>query len=1021
MRVGGFILTLLLVSILAQGAISISDVQKTVIGDIIYLSFNGIPPYLINIRGDADYFHTGGYVWAKTNANTFSADLSFAVNPIGKYFFGISDSQSSYKGSFSLGNNGSCGDGVCDTIEKNSGKCPEDCSTNSSCNNSAGTLVEKGLITVKSEAGSQLARPDTVVINDNIYLGYLRIPQVGTGSFHILKFDKNFTNLGDTAVYSADKEGYFPTDMRMAAAGTSLFYPFETAKMETPSDQCLNRLNVALYDASGATLQQTSIQDAVACGYRVDPSSIPIGKRVVDDPAPFFWQNKMYVFARSFMGPIQYVYVFDPALTLIESFQLDLSAPFHSISPDTAETVYSIVAINGTPYLIGALQNGPAALGGVGDLYAIRLAKDLKSSDAKPIPLITNTPDHEEYVVGARVDNNRLYVTYNIINQKSPQDQSLTSGWLAVFDVSNKFSLIGKYKINDRDPQKAIDNHITVEVLGNQVYAFYQSDDGKLMAKSFEQCNDASSTENKKSEVRTENGKAKLYIGNTVYTASVTEVYNYAGDPSPPFPKYGTSGWNDRMKQVIDSAKSTGTGIVMPGIWWSDVEKTKGTFDFSSMDEIMKYAQKEGVYIMPLISKESDAPDWWRKENNFPPYDDGKTCDFCETDSYGNVYDNPSMNSGVAHESYTKYLDAMIGRYKDHPALAGWVTGIGPSSEDGFGPNGLSIKGANNGGQGRFELKPLMYTDYSPFFEREFKAWIKVKYASDRELQSAWNAKSVTLDNVSIPMPKELLLDPTRDVPFPDEGRAVGGMSASALSTLSAKGKDFYEFRTKMENAERNYYANFFKAKDPNHVVLFRSPPTNQTISSNFNGVAGTWTACFDCTFDSGFRSQEYQLIMKFVRLGSAQDKVAHFIFENGNYEIGENESTNQIALITAFGKAVKCAGGLFGYVSDLAPIGSKIRPNWYSAAAQNAIKEINNYTPDATNCECNIIKDLWQKANCESSEHSIGCTYIANDYSSYCNVKLPSFYTNQSNSPCGDGVCDAIEKSSGMCPADCN
>jgi hypothetical protein len=520
------------------------------------------------------------------------------------------------------------------------------------------------------------------------------------------------------------------------------------------------------------------------------------------------------------------------------------------------------------------------------------------------------------------------------------------------------------------------------------------------------------------SQIKIVNSQPKLFINGKEYDSSVTQVYNYATDPTPPFPKYGTSEWNDRMDQLIDSAKNDGTGIVMPRIWWSDVEKTEGTFDFSSMDQIMGYAQKQGVYIMPILNMEHDSPDWWRKENNFPPYNVGQTCDFCETDSYGNVYDNPSMNSDAAHQSYSKYLEAVIDRYKNHPALAGWVTGIGASGEDGYGPNGLEIKGANNGGLGTFELKPLMYTDYSPFSERQFKEWVRGKYTSDSELQSAWNDRSVTLISLSIPQPKELLLDPAKDVPFPDEARAVGGMSSSALSILTAKGKDFYEFRTKMENSERNYYADLFKAKDPNHVVLFNSPPTGQTVGSNFNGVGGTWTACFDCTFDPGFRTQEYELIFKLTGMGATQNKIATLIFENGNYESGDKESGNQIAYITAMGKATKCAGGNFGYVSDLGPSGTKLRPDWSSAAAQNAIKEINSYIPDA-NCECNIIKDLWQKASCDSSDHGVGCAYIANDYSNYCKATLPSFYQNNS-SRCGDGVCDAVEKSSGMCPQDC-
>ena len=61
--------------------LAISTVQNTIDGNKVTLTYKGTPPFYINIRPDKDIGQDGGYFWAKTNLDTFTLDVSFAINP----------------------------------------------------------------------------------------------------------------------------------------------------------------------------------------------------------------------------------------------------------------------------------------------------------------------------------------------------------------------------------------------------------------------------------------------------------------------------------------------------------------------------------------------------------------------------------------------------------------------------------------------------------------------------------------------------------------------------------------------------------------------------------------------------------------------------------------------------------------------------------------------------------------------------------------------------------------------------
>ncbi|MCD6215575.1 MAG: hypothetical protein J7J92_00680 [Candidatus Aenigmarchaeota archaeon] len=86
-----------------QSVSAISNVQHSVDGNKVTLTYQGIPPFWINIRGDTNIGQAGGYLWAKTYSKSFSYDMSFAINPSKKFYYGIKDTSWSSPTVFNLG------------------------------------------------------------------------------------------------------------------------------------------------------------------------------------------------------------------------------------------------------------------------------------------------------------------------------------------------------------------------------------------------------------------------------------------------------------------------------------------------------------------------------------------------------------------------------------------------------------------------------------------------------------------------------------------------------------------------------------------------------------------------------------------------------------------------------------------------------------------------------------------------------------------------------------------------------
>ncbi len=372
----------------------------------------------------------------------------------------------------------------------------------------------------------------------------------------------------------------------------------------------------------------------------------------------------------------------------------------------------------------------------------------------------------------------------------------------------------------------------------------------------------------------------------------------------------------------------------------------------------------------------------------------GGACDLCETDSYGNVYNNVSMNNDKVHQDFGRFIEAIIKRYKNHPALIGWSIGVGATGEDNYGPNYIYLMGM--GGGKRIERKPLMFTDYSPYFHRKFKEWITEKYKTDEALQRAWADNSVTLANLTIPKPQEMIINAQywlqnhRIDSFPDPSE---GWWKTDINVLTKKGRDFYDFRNYMRSADRKYYAKLIKRNDPDHILLFVGGLNEEILDdpSLCDGITGNPNLYFEAEMNIINRDFYYHMI-SLVKNAVNHKKLVIITGENRSdgrlyLATGKWESGGQIKYIETFGKAVKCANGMFAYVVDLLDVNSPARwiPSWFSVEAKSAAKRIIDYTP-TKNCSCELISELYFGNSCGSIYAVPGCGLLEKAYRFFCN-----------------------------------
>jgi hypothetical protein len=574
------------------------------------------------------------------------------------------------------------------------------------------------------------------------------------------------------------------------------------------------------------------------------------------------------------------------------------------------------------------------------------------------------------------------------------------------------------------------------------------------------------------SSVGRDGGRPVLRIDGRPVTTGFVEVYYYPAkaNPLPNQPEYRDPRWGEAMRRVADTAVAQGVRLVMASVWWGDIDVSTGrparpeaaAYDFAPLDAFMDYARKRGVAVILKTSANHFLPGWWLAENGFPPgvgYQEKSACPSLETDAYGTAYGNPSMGSAAVRRDFGAYVAALVGRYRSHPALAGWAFGLGPTGEDGYGPNYIVVD-APGGGKG-LGRRPLMFTDYSPDFTVRFRDWLAAKYGSEAALRRAWNDPAVSLAGFRTPPPAELVRDPaafSRE-PFPDPAME---RELDLPAVLTAKGLDFYAFRVKTREDDTDYYARLIKSLDPGHVLLFngraraslRAHPSIDGIFFNPHPRFGQ---------PLFFETNQLDTIFRSVEAITVAGKLALVASENGAARApvaGRYESAEQINYLVGLGRGVKALGGIMGYAVDLLDVGTDNHwlPTWFSGDARAAMRTIETSRLASGQGPCEAIRELRRANRCGAGgEAPLGCGLTDLAFLNYCQMdaacdanrdgrvsevefaacrpgrqpagpasptgsapQAPQGQPAGAAGKCGDGVCDAFEQARGVCPADC-
>ena len=345
-------------------------------------------------------------------------------------------------------------------------------------------------------SGLNTVRPHVARTTRGAYLGVTASAPTPRNAFDLFALNDALTSVVQTTIIASSASGTgdasvtgIPTDMRLASNGADVLWcAFETAVIAGPGSTCTNCINFAAYRETSGSLALAAHQEVECVSYGCPAAdeplpTFPAGSIMTNDPAPLAFNGNYYIVLHQY-GPdgqiytptaVQTVKVFDSSFAEQPSFTLDLGSVFGGSSPGT----YSLVEIDGSPWLIASAFDGPPCgscatpptVDGSAYLFAIQLGADLKTT-VGPAVTLSQTEAYQHYVTSARYADGKLYVTHNV---EGSQPGSYPKGVLKVFDVRNGFELLEDLTINQA--VSGMDgvgyNHISVEIVDGKVYVFF--------------------------------------------------------------------------------------------------------------------------------------------------------------------------------------------------------------------------------------------------------------------------------------------------------------------------------------------------------------------------------------------------------------------------------------------------------------------------------------------------------------------------------------------------------------------
>lgn len=337
--------------------------------------------------------------------------------------------------------------------------------------------------------GSGNGRPDVVAIGGILYLAY---GDLGKRNFQLLRLRAGLELiLVDERPIELFSGKYDQSiDIRVSRSGDCFWYAFEDMEKKAGRKFTKHVLNAAWYGlnpfkpAASRTELALGVTSALPEAFSVAPSSVGKDPEAVDDPTPFWFNGKYFIFTRAWSGMIpqftpntvHHIRGFDKDFTQTDDFTLDLS----SAMPGLTLSQNSLADIDGTPYLIGGFYRDRKDMRGGSRVYAIPLSKDLRAAAGDKTPLITGAHIWAFKTTSARYRPPYLFINYS----KTSDGQAIQ--YIAAFDVKAGFKPAGEAELSRYANGDVGANHATFDVWGDKLYAFYPGKGKKIFAKIYQ-------------------------------------------------------------------------------------------------------------------------------------------------------------------------------------------------------------------------------------------------------------------------------------------------------------------------------------------------------------------------------------------------------------------------------------------------------------------------------------------------------------------------------------------------------
>ena len=114
----------------------------------------------------------------------------------------------------------------------------------------------------------------------------------------------------------------------------------------------------------------------------------------------------------------------------------------------------------------------------------------------------------------------------------------------------------------------------------------------------------------------------------------------------------------------LTAMQAAGANSLRVELVWDEMERENGRFDWSRADHLVKQAERLGLRLFVLVGYQY-APTWLMRSQ---PEVVGRTAD-------GKASTVLNYSHPKAREAYSRYIGAVCGRYRNSPAIAGWILG----------------------------------------------------------------------------------------------------------------------------------------------------------------------------------------------------------------------------------------------------------------------------------------------------------------------------------------------------------